>query len=164
MAEEKNDQQQEAPKKSKLPLFIGIGVLVLGGGGFAAFKMMGSSPPPAAAGTPAAAPAPVQIAEVAIPLDTFVVNLADNETERFMKVTMQAVVTDATLRDRFEEEPLARARVRDRVLGVISSYTFNDIATPTGKEMLRSEIAREMGVVLNSEGVKEILFTEFVIQ
>ncbi|RMG47398.1 MAG: hypothetical protein D6718_03725 [Acidobacteria bacterium] len=171
MADEEKETKQEQPKKKSgkgLMIVVmvvlavvsagaGVGVSLLLGGG----RQAQAAPSAEAASAPAEPP-PAQ--EVIIPFDTFVVNLADPGGNRFVKATIRAVVSDPTCEERYNQDPLLKARVRDRVLSVLSSKRFEDVSTSIGKEALRREIARELNQLLPNSPVREILFVEFIVQ
>jgi len=165
MAEDQKEQQAE--KKSKLMpiLLIVVGLLVVGGGSAAGvyFFTGGGSSDAAPGGTADAGAAPAAEQSI-LSFDTFVVNLADPKKDRFMKATMRAVVTDTDLESRLATEPLLKARTRDRILSVLSARSFDEITSPTGKETLRRELARELNQVFPAGSVDEVLFAELIIQ
>ncbi len=163
MAEEK-EQAEEAPKKkSKLMLFIAIGVVLAGGGGAAGFLMTKGDK-----AEPTEETATTAVAEQRaglVPLDTFLVNLNDPNGERYMKVTMRLTITPVSAADKIMDDDLQLARIRDRVLTVLMSKTFAELADPLGKESLRFEIQGQIDAIL-AEGaaVKDVFFSEFVVQ
>ena len=169
MADEKNDQEKE-PKKSKMMLFVMIGAVVVAlAAGLGVGMMMGGGGKDAAAETAAGAeaaaePEPVREEESVIAFDTFVVNLADPGKDRFMKATLRAVVNDPEAQSMLGEDPLLKARVRDRILSILTSRTYGEVSTTMGKESLRREITLELNEIFPTECVKEILFAEFVVQ
>ena len=109
-------------------------------------------------GTPqaqAAAPGPL------FSLETFIVNLADQERSRYLRVTMDlelAKSTDAAvINDRLSQ-------VRDSILMILPSRQFGEIASMEGKIALRDEIIARLNSLLNKKVVTNIFFTEFVVQ
>lgn len=109
-------------------------------------------------GTPqaqAAAPGPL------FSLETFIVNLADQERSRYLRVTMDlelAKSTDAAMiNDRLSQ-------VRDSILMILPSRQFGEIASMEGKIALRDEIIARLNSLLNKKVVTNIFFTEFVVQ
>ena len=95
------------------------------------------------------------------PLDTFIVNLADEGGKRYLRVTMNLELTD----DKFESQMEHRLpQVRDSVLTILPTKRFDDIRTVEGKTFLRNEIIAKLNTLFGSESVANIYFTEFVIQ
>jgi len=171
MADEEKDAKQEQPKKKGKGLLIIVMVVLVvasAGAGVAVSLLLGGGHKAEAAPTEGteAAPAATQKpeTEVILPFDTFVVNLADPGGDRFVKATIRAVVTDPACEEKYKSDPLLKARVRDRVLSVLSSKRFDDVSTSIGKEALRREIARELNQILPNSPVREILFVEFIVQ
>jgi flagellar FliL protein len=95
------------------------------------------------------------------PLDTFIVNLADEGGKRYLRVTMNLELTE----DKFESQMEHRLpQVRDSVLTILPTKRFDDIRTVEGKTHLRNEIIAKLNTLFGSESVANIYFTEFVIQ
>jgi flagellar FliL protein len=103
---------------------------------------------------------PPQLGEM-FPLETFVVNLADANGQRYLRVTMQLElapgVPAATMEQRL---PL----IRDVALTILPTKSFDEIRTVDGKSALRGEIMDRLNTLLYEEGIVNIYFTEFVIQ
>ena len=103
----------------------------------------------------AAAPGPL------FSLETFIVNLADQERSRYLRVTMDlelAKSTDAAMiNDRLSQ-------VRDSILMILPSRQFGEIASMEGKIALRDEIIARLNSLFNKKVVTNIFFTEFVVQ
>ena len=95
------------------------------------------------------------------PLDTFIVNLAGANGERYLKVNMELELKDGKLVPELEKR---RPQVRDTILLLLSSKTFDDIATFRGKSKLRNEITSRLNAVLPPSSIKKVYFTEFVVQ
>lgn len=165
MAEEKQPAEgQEPKKKSKLLLFIVIGVVLAGGGGAAAFLMKSDKTEVTDENGEVQAAEPTEERAGLIPLDTFLVNLNDPEGERYMKVTMRLTVAPESVAGEILGDEVQLARIRDRVLTVLMSKTFAELADPLGKESLRFEIQGQVDALLEEGAVKDVFFSEFVVQ
>ena len=170
MADENKDQaQEEQPqKKSNKMLFIIIGVVVVllaAGGGLAAVFLLGGGKEAAAAQAEAGdKKAEDEQKLILVPLDIFIVNLADPKGDRFMKATIRLTTDDPGLEQAIQSDPVLKARIRDRVLSILSSKTFQDVNNPVGKESLRRELQRELNQILPDDTIKEVLFVEFIVQ
>ncbi|MFM9916712.1 MAG: flagellar basal body-associated protein FliL [Rhizobacter sp.] len=156
-----------APKKGKKKLIIIIAavlLVVLAGGG-AAFYMMKQKAAAAAAAAEGedgeeAAPAKGEHAKkgehkgppVFVPLDPFVVNLADRDTERYAQIGITLQVDDAHFAD---ELKLYLPAVRNGILMVLAHKTSKELLERSGKEKLAAEIMREavrpMGIEVATE-------------
>ena len=164
LEENENEEQAEPKKKgSKLTLVIILVVvlLLLGGGGAAAYFLFFKAKPQAAGAKSAAQEKP-QVS-VFWPMEPFIVNLIDNEGERYLKVVMQLELSDQKM---VEEMKLMTPKLRDTILDLLSSKTYKEMIDPLGKQRLRDEIAMRMNMNVNaSKGkVTKVYFTEFVIQ
>ena len=95
------------------------------------------------------------------PLDTFIVNLADQERSRYLRVTM-----DLELLAPADSEKLNQRlpQVRDRILMLLPSKRFADISSTEGKTALRDEMIGKLNGLFPETVVTNIFFTEFVVQ
>jgi len=95
------------------------------------------------------------------PLDTFIVNLADQERSRYLRVTM-----DLELLAPADSEKLNQRlpQVRDRILMLLPSKRFADIASTEGKSALRDEMIGKLNDLFPGTVITNIFFTEFVVQ
>ncbi len=162
---------EEAPKKGskKLVLIIAIvALLVLGGGGAAFFvmKKKAAAEAEAAEGEEgAAAPAKVQhaapkpppktdklVPPTFVPLDPFVVNLADRDADRYAQIGMTLEVEDAKFAESMKGYMPA---IRNGILMILAHKTAGELLTREGKEQLAEEVAREavrpMGIIIEEE-------------
>ena len=157
-----------APKKGKKKLIIIIAavlLVVLAGGGAAVYMVKKKAAAEAAAADAedaGDAPAEEHVAEhkkdehkappVFVPLDPFVVNLADRESERFAQIGVTLQVEDAHFAD---EIKLYMPAVRNGVLMVLAHKTSKELLERSGKERLAAEIMREsvrpMGINIVAE-------------
>lgn len=103
----------------------------------------------------AAAPGPL------FSLETFIVNLADQERSRYLRVTMDLELAKsadaAVINDRLSQ-------VRDSILMILPSRQFGEIASMEGKIALRDQIIARLNSLFNKKVVTNIFFTEFVVQ
>jgi flagellar FliL protein len=94
-------------------------------------------------------------------LDTFIVNLADEEGNRYLRVTMDLELGNKMLS---EELDVRLPQVRDTVLMILPTKRFEDIRTTEGKAALRDELLASLNGFLTQGKVINIYFKEFVIQ
>ena len=94
-------------------------------------------------------------------LDTFIVNLADSERNRYLRVTMDLELMAETDMNKLSER---LPQIRDRILMILPSKRFEDIASMEGKTALRDEIIGKLNGLFPSEVISNIFFTEFVVQ
>lgn len=148
----------EAPKQKKrlskklLIILIAVTVLLLAAGG-AAFYVMKQR---AAAAAAAAAENGEETADAAgepekkkkehkgppsfLPLDAFVVNLADRDQERYAQVGITLQIEDPKTA---EELKLYMPAIRNGVLMILAHKTSAELLEREGKELLAEEIMRE---------------------
>lgn len=163
-AKTKTEGTEEKPKKKKL-LFIIIGVLLvaIGGGGFFAYTKL-LAPKPAVSEEDANAETkkePVEVEGEMFELEPFVVNLSDPKAKRFLKikVTMELDSPEAKVK----AEKLV-PKMRDMVIMMLTSLSFEEVMTPEGKIRIRDELLERFNLILRPERVRNIYFTDFVIQ
>lgn len=169
------DAKQEKPKKKKGLLkwiLLVILLLGLGGGGFFAYKKFFAKPPADAAQTEQSAgeehgekdgkgkegkAGETQL----VTLPPFLVNLADPLGRRYLKLTMDVEVKDEAAK---AEVAKNEAKIKDALLLLLSSKTFQDLSTLDAKIQLKQDIAQRLNLILGNGKVIQIYFTEMVIQ
>jgi flagellar protein FliL len=168
-----------AKKKSpvRLVLILVGAVVLLGGGAAGAYLMLShkgggahegkAAEEKAAEGKASEAPAKGEGAGESygvLSLEPFIVNLADDGGDRYVKCTMRLVLDHQAVADAAKTDDLTITRIRDRVLTLLSSKAFAQVATPDGKESLRKEIQAQVNTILKSASVTEVYYTEFIVQ
>jgi len=144
-------------RSSLLLLIAGVVLAGAAGGGAVMFWTRGAVPAAAPPAEEAHAPAGV------LPVDPFVVNLADRGAQRFARVTVRLVVDTELAVKEIAEDPLRQARLRSTILELLAQQTSGAIVTPEGKAALKKAIADQATHVLE-EQVRDVLFTDFVVQ
>jgi flagellar FliL protein len=152
-----------APKKGKKKLIIilaAVLVLVAGGGGAAVVMMKKKAAAEAAAAEEDGEDAPVAEKAKAkshddhktpptfVPLEAFVVNLADKETDRYAQIGITLEVDDPKFADQLKAYMPA---IRSGILMVLSHKTSQQLLQPEGKIALANEIMRESVLPLGIE-------------
>ena len=95
------------------------------------------------------------------PLETFIVNLADEERSRYLRITMDLELVEATDSEKLNQR---LPQIRDRILMILPSKRFDDIASVEGKTALRDEIINKLNSLFPRAVITNIFFTEFVVQ
>ncbi|MGD9085615.1 MAG: flagellar basal body-associated FliL family protein [Desulfobacterales bacterium] len=95
------------------------------------------------------------------PLETFIVNLADEERSRYLRITMDLELVEATDSEKLNQR---LPQIRDRILMILPSKRFEEIASMEGKTALRDEIINKLNSLFPRAVVTNIFFTEFVVQ
>ena len=94
-------------------------------------------------------------------LDTFIVNLADKSGNRYLRITMDLELEKVEL----EEEVKKRLpQIRDSILMILPTKSFEDISSVSGKIALRDEIQDKINGYLSLGKITNIYFKEFVVQ
>jgi flagellar FliL protein len=160
-------EKEEKKKGGKLKLIIILVVVlvVLGGGGFAAWKFF--LQPKAGDDVNATGEGAATKAEEAAPggqlvtLDSFVVNLSDPMGRRYLKTTMDVEVVNAAAA---AELTASMPRVKDTLLLLLSSKSFEDISSMDKKIELKNDIVNRLNQIIGKNKVRNVYFTEFVVQ
>lgn len=188
---------QSVPKKgSKKLIIIGVVAVLLIGGGAGGFMMWKKKAAEAEEGAEADSGHAKPKAEAAhkphkreagapptyMPLDPFVVNLADRDSDRYAQIGITLEVDDA----KFAEQMKAyMPAIRNGILMVLSHKTSADLLGREGKESLAAEVAREavrpMGIIIEDDEpaddgkkkrrrqavynpVQQVHFSSFIVQ
>ena len=151
-----------APKKRGgfFKIVLLLLVAVAGGGAGAYFYFVKTAPLQAKEAKPEPPPPPTGI----IPLEPFVVNLADTGATRFLRVTLSLVVQDEEQAKELEEHAIEKARVRSAILELLAEQQSEALATPEGKVELKKALTERIAHASHELKVKDVLFSEFVIQ
>lgn len=166
MADENDAQSpdEQAPKKkSKMMFFVilGVVILLLGGGGFFAYtKFLAPQPAVDPAQEEAAKEPPPVIGEV-LNLEPFVVNLADPKGKRYLKVK---IAIELETIEASEKAAKVEPKLRDMVIMMLTSLGFEEVMTPEGKIRIRDELLERFNQIMRPDRIKNIYFTEFVVQ
>lgn len=94
-----------------------------------------------------------------VPLPAFVVNLADPNARRYLKIVLSVEMTGNP-----ELLEANQAKIRDALLMLLSTKTSQDLSTLEGKILLRKEIVDRLNQAIGQAKVARVYFTDFVIQ
>jgi flagellar FliL protein len=164
MAEE--HATEAAPAKTgsgkKMILMGLVGILILGGGGGAAWFFMGGEDEKpdaheeqAKAGGGHEEPGPI------MELEPFLLNLADHDELRFLKVSIKLELDRPEEKTDFQNKTPA---IRDALLVLLSSKESQLLRTVNGKRRVREEIMIRVNGVMSKGKVANVFFTDFIIQ
>ncbi len=181
-------------KKGKVSIVMiaifAVVVLGMGGGGFFVYKRLAATRP--AEGeepkgffervfkrgssegdgtTPAAkpgAPMKIQIVEKpemgVIPLEPFLVNLSDPDSQRFLRCTMKLIIDTKAHQAKILENEAVLAKIRDSFLVYMSTKMGEELITIDGKQKLRKELLDKANEIMGQPWALDLLFTDFVVQ
>ncbi len=91
----------------------------------------------------------------------FIANLGDGGGKRFLKLTMSVEAETLELAAEINQK---MPQFRDLILMLLSSLSYDDISTLDGKMRLRNQMLNRINTQLSSGKVKNIYFSEFVVQ
>jgi len=164
----------EKPKQSNFMLILIVVVVSLGsslGGAFLTSHMIGK----ALAALPVAGVAEAKESEedatvaaiehgAVVPLDPFVVNLADKEAARYLRIKISLMVDDKAKVAEITENEALTLKVRDIILQTLTKKTAQELMDEEGKNKLREEIHQGIDRYFKEPKLTDVMFTEFVIQ
>lgn len=153
---------EAAPQGSKNKLLIIIiAVLVVAIGGAAAWYFMQDKPAGAAAAHKAVKAEPPEY----VPLEQFVVNLQPETGEQFLQIAFTLQVPNQKDGEAIKTN---MAKVRSRVLLLLSGKKASEVSSVEGKRQLALDLAAAINQPFLDKGepqqVSDVLFTAFIIQ
>ena len=171
------DAVQAAPEKKKSKkLLIMIALLVVllagGGAGFYFWRVRAASQALAKGTTDKNKPddhsgktehtedGDAEVTQV-IELQPFIVNLADKNESRYLRMTISLGVAEE---GEHKVDPLFTTRVRNAILATISTQTSEQVLTVEGKAALRKEMLNAAKAAASKPEVLTIYITDFIIQ
>lgn len=152
------DAKKTVQGKRPLLLYLIIGVLALGLGAAVTLLMVRS-------GEQAAANAVQVKPALYLPLRPLVVNFSEKGPARFLQVELQVMARDQAVLSAVETHMPA---IRNDILFLLGSQTYDTVSTREGKEALRLQILQAIQRILEQNqfvtGVENVYFTSFVMQ
>lgn len=94
-----------------------------------------------------------------VPLETFIVNLAGSKGRKVAKVNMELELKGGAVAEEVEKR---KAQIRDYIIIILSSKTYEEISTKEGKNNLRTEIRDTINSYLTQGKITNVFFTEFI--
>ncbi len=95
------------------------------------------------------------------PMSQFIVNLLSENGSRFLKTTINLEMGKPELSAELDKK---KPLVRDIIIRVLSSKTFEEVSTMKGKSRLKDEIVNKINNVLADGQIKDVFFTDFIVQ
>lgn len=175
--EEKKGSKLEGLKQNKMLLFIIIGVaallliilivvavLIFSGGDEEAGANPVATQAQSAANKGSAANPNSNLLSIGpmYPLDQFIINLlASGGGKRYLKTSIALELSIAEMQVELDNK---RNVLRDTVITILSSKTFEEVQTAKGKQKLKEELMERLNEFLVDGRIMNIFFTEFVVQ
>jgi flagellar protein FliL len=94
-----------------------------------------------------------------IPMETFLVNLAGSRGNKVAKINLELEVDGPRVQEEIEKR---KPQVRDIIIILLSSKTFEQVSSREGKDSLRDEIRDTVNSFLTKGHIKRVYFTEFI--
>lgn len=95
-------------------------------------------------------------------MEKFTVNLSGEPKRTIrLEVNLQMLGTEG-----FSEimNPDNKARTRDQIVKILNEKTYTDLDSVQGKLFLKDEISSKLNALLNKGVVKDVFFSDFVVQ
>jgi len=169
MADEegKADDSAKGGMNKKMLVLVMLVLLIVVGGGAGFFFMSGGEPEGRGKAADVHAeveaedePDPAFIGPV-IDLEPFVLNLADRDQLRYLKVAIKLQL------DRPQDETdftIKLPAIRDALLVLLTSKESRSLRTVDGKMLVRDEIGGRVNTIMKKGKIQQVYFTEFIIQ
>ena len=159
--EEKEEVAEAQPEKKKRSLvkiiIIAVSSLVLVAAGvFGAIYAFSSS-----GVKKTEAPPPRPVIGTLWPMEPFIVNLLDNQGERYLKIVIQIEMSNQMVVAELDQ---LKPKLRDNMLDLLTAKTYNEMMDMGGKQKLREEVATRLNTYLTKGKIVKVYFTDFVIQ
>lgn len=154
-------ESQRASQGCEDPEFMNKNLLILVAALVVVGAVAGVAVPKMLSGTPAKAAKVVKKMKT-VPLDEFLVNLADAGDPHYLKaVVALEVPEDPKLEEKLTE---ATPALRDAMITTMTKRGFHELLTPKGKADLKEALKTEANRVLGKETVEGVYFTSFAMQ
>jgi flagellar protein FliL len=96
-----------------------------------------------------------------VPLETFIVNLSGSRGRRIAKVNMELELQGDQVQAEIEKR---KAQIRDIIIIILSSKTYDEVANREGKDGLKNEVKDTLNAFLTKGKILNVYFTEFIYQ
>lgn len=157
MADESEENAEDAPKSKKGSLLIGLVLALAGGGGAFAYTsgMIGG----ATSGAPKEKLVTLSDDLAFVPMEPITVSLGDTSQRRFLRFRAELEVAAVYKSDIEKLLP----RVVDVLNTYLQSLSLKDIEDPSSLLTLRSQMRRRIDLVVGGDRVHDLLVMEFVV-
>ena len=94
-----------------------------------------------------------------IPLETFIINLSGSKGRRIAKVNMEMELQGDEVQSEIDRR---KAQIRDIIIIILSSKTYDEVSSRDGKDLLKNEIKDTLNAFLTKGKIVNVYFTEFI--
>ena len=93
--------------------------------------------------------------------DSFVVNLAEQDHRRYLKVTMIATYHEEELEEELESRV---SEIRNEIIDILRSKTLEDVQKENSTKEIRKQVGQKINSIIKEGRIEEVYFTDFIIQ
>lgn len=94
-----------------------------------------------------------------VPLETFIVNLSGSKGRRIAKVNMELELQGEQVQVEIDKR---KAQIRDIIIIILSSKSYDEVSAREGKDALKNEIKDTLNAFLTKGKILNVYFTEFI--
>lgn len=94
-----------------------------------------------------------------VPLETFIVNLAGSKGRRIAKVNIELELKGDHAAEEIDKR---KAQIRDIIIIILSSKTYEEVSSRESRDGLKNEIKDTINSFLVQGKISNVLFTEFI--
>jgi len=94
-----------------------------------------------------------------IPLETFIINLSGSKGRRIAKVNMELELQGEQVQAEIDKR---KAQIRDIIIIILSSKTYDEVSSRDGKDSLKNEVKDTLNAFLTKGKIVNVYFTEFI--
>jgi flagellar FliL protein len=162
--------RKEGSSIGKILMVVVLALVSSAGGGVISFVLISKTlAAPAKAGEKPEKAEQERVAELleksaAIPMEPFVVNLADQDAARYLRIKISLMIDDKTKLKEVAENQALQLKLRDVILESLTTKRSQDLINAEGKNKLRREIQEKAAIYFRAPKLVDVMFTEFVIQ
>lgn len=173
MADKDTKQKDEAGGEAKsgksklIVIILGVLVLVAGSVGGTLFFLGFFDPPAPSEEELAAAAVDVKPAAMYFPIKpAFIINFQSRGRQRFLQVDVTVLTRDGEIFSAIQEHlPL----IKNKLVMILSGGVYQELQTDEGRELMRQQVHQGVQEIIQTEtgkteGIEQVLFTNFVMQ
>ena len=98
---------------------------------------------------------------ILFPLESFLVNLMDSNTPRYLEVTFVLSLSSKKAKKEIEEKlPV----ITDKIINFLSTKTYDEAISRLGKVKIKKNVAKLINSALTTGHVKNVFITKFIVQ
>ncbi|HEY8272509.1 MAG TPA: flagellar basal body-associated FliL family protein [Pseudobdellovibrionaceae bacterium] len=94
-----------------------------------------------------------------IPLEKFIINLAGSKGRKLASVSIELEVKGSAVQEEIDKR---KAQIRDIIIIILSSKTYEEVSSREGKDNLRNEVKDTINSFLVKGKISNVFFTEFI--